>query len=101
MKGHQGQIIWKVCFEDVSVFSWGKDHTEINHDRISIAMTAGNDGTAKVWNLTEQLINNVGNQKKPSVNIEKNKSLNSSNNGMRFFICPSIKLILLMSAVRK
>ena len=55
-------------------------------------MTAGNEGTAKVWNLTEQLINNVGNQKKPSVNIEKNKSLNSSNNGMRIFYLPEYKI---------
>ena len=71
LKGHQGQYIWKVCVGDVSVISGGKDNNTINHDSISISMTAGNDGTAKVWNLNEQLINNAVNQKKPNVNIEK------------------------------
>ena len=92
LNGHQGQILWKVDVGDDSVFSRGKDNTDINHDRISIVMTAGNDGTAKVWNLTEQLINNVGKQKKSNVNIETTKSLSSSNNGMRIFHLPEDKI---------
>ena len=61
--GHQGQRIWKFCVGDIRVFSGGKNNNEINYDRISISITVGNDGTAKVWNLNEQLINNTVNQK--------------------------------------
>ena len=70
LKGHQGQTLRNVGGGNVSVFSGGQDNTAVNHDRIFIAMTAGNDGTATVCNLTEQLINYVGKQNKPNVNIE-------------------------------
>ena len=68
LKDRQGQNIWKVCVGDVSVFSGRKDNNEIHYDRISITMTTGNNGTAKVWNLNEQLINNKVNQKKVKCN---------------------------------
>ena len=55
-------------------------------------MTDGNDGTAIVCNLTEQLINYVGKQNKPSVNIERNKSINSSNNGTQPLHLPENKM---------
>ena len=54
----------KVGVGNVSVLSGEKDNNSINRNRISIVMTAGNDGTAKVWNLTEKLLNNVGKLKK-------------------------------------
>ena len=92
LNGHQGQNLLKLSVGDGSVFSGGKDNTDIYHDRISIVMTVGNDGTARGWNLIEQLINNVGKQKKSNVNIETTKSLNSSNNGMRIFHLPEDKI---------